>query len=294
VRFNKWRGASRPLSQASKQEDELARRSLFKKAITRMQRETMLATKAAYQRLQPHTPGLHVFVAGMQRSGTNMLMDVLERSRGTEVVHESDARAFDNYEMRPAPMIHQLAATSHAPVFVIKALCELDQLSRLMDEFSPAKTVWLVRDYNDAVSSALVSFSNFARQVGRIADDRDSDGWRGRGMSDATHARVRSLYTPDMDDATAAALIWYLRNVLYFEQQFERDERVLLAHYENLVTQPQLEFPRIFQFLGLHYTPFVSSQVFASSIRRREPPVIAPPVRELCDALSARFRALTI
>jgi hypothetical protein len=260
----------------------------------RVQHEIMLGMKAAYQRLQPQSPGLRVFVAGMQRSGTNMLMDVLERSRETDVVHESDARAFDNYEMRPAPVIHQLIAASHAPVFIIKALCELDHLRTLMDAFAPTKALWLVRDYNDAVSSALVSFNNFAQQVGRIADDRDADGWRGRGMSDATHALVRRLYTPDMNDATAAALIWYLRNVLYFEQQFERDERVLLAHYENLVTQPQLEFPRIFEFLGLRYTPFVSNQVFASSIHRREPPAIAAPVRDLCDTLSARFRALAI
>lgn len=271
----------------------MARRSVFNKAVARMQHEAMLIAKKAYQQLYRQTPGLYVFVAGMQRSGTNMLMDVLERSRETDMYHESDARAFDNYGMRPSSVIHRLGAASHAPVFVIKALCELDQLKSLMTTFSPAKTVWMVRDYTDAVSSALVSFKNFALQVSRIAQDRNANGWRGRGMSDATHALVRSLYTPDMDDATAAGLIWYFRNVLYFEQQLASDERVLLAHYENLVTASQREFSRIFEFLGLRYTPFVSSQVFASSIHRREPPAIAAPVRELCEDLSARFRALS-
>lgn len=267
----------------------MTKRSLFRSALVRVQHEVMLGTKAAYQRLQPHTPGLRVFVAGMQRSGTNMLMDVLERSLYTDLYHETDTRAFDNYEMRPLPVIHHLVATSHAPVFIIKALCESDHLKDLIDEFPPAKAVWLVRDYNDAVSSALVSFSNFAAQVGRMAHDRNADGWRGRGMSDATHTLVRSVYTPEMTDATAAALIWYLRNVLYFEQQLHQDERVLLAHYEQLVTAPQVAFPQIFDFLGLNYSAFVSSQVFASSIRRREPPVIAAPVRELCAALNERL-----
>ena len=263
----------------------------FKKAAARVQHEAMLATKKIRQRLSGDRPGLHVFVAGMQRSGTNMLMDVLERSLYTDLYHETDTRAFDNYEMRPLPVIHHLVATSHAPVFIIKALCESDHLKDLLDEFPPAKAVWLVRDYVDAVSSALVSFNNFAAQVGRIAHDRNSDGWRGRGMSDATHALVRSVYTPEMTDATAAALIWYLRNVLYFEQQLHQDERVLLAHYEQLVTAPQVAFPQIFDFLGLNYSVFVSSQVFASSIRRREPPVIAAPVHELCTALTERLHA---
>ena len=270
----------------------MARQGPFNTAVARIERGALLLAKQARQRMSASAPRLHVLVAGMQRSGTNMLMDVLERSWDTDLYHETDARAFDVYEMRPRPVIHALIARSPAPVFVIKALCELDQLKSLLDEFAPAKSVWMVRDYNDAVSSALVSFRNFSAQVGRIAGDRNADGWRGRGMSDATHALVRSLYTPEMDDASAAALIWYFRNILYFEQGLHHDPRVLLAHYENLVSAPQTAFPRIFDFLELDYSPFVSRKVFASSIRRRSPPPIAEPVRALCEALSARLRAV--
>lgn len=270
----------------------MVKSSLFNTAAGRIERGALLLTKQARQRMCATTPQLHVLVAGMQRSGTNMLMDVLERSWDTDLYHETDTRAFDTYEMRPRPVIHELIERSPAPVFVIKALCELDQLKSLLDEFSPTKSVWMVRDYSDAVSSALVSFRNFAAQVGRIAADRNSDGWRGRGMSDETHALVRSLYTPEMNDASAAALIWYFRNQLYFEQNLDRDPRVLLAHYENLVSAPQTEFPRIFDFLGLDYSPFVSRKVFASSIRRRSPPPIAEPVRALCEKLTMRLRAV--
>ena len=116
----------------------MTRRSLSKKAITRMQQDAMLATKKAYQRLHRKTLQQDVCVAGMQRAGTNMLLDA----------------------------------------------------------FAPAKALWLVRDYNDAVSSALVSFTNFAVQLGRIVEYRPAPCWRGRNMSDTTYALVRSLYTP--------------------------------------------------------------------------------------------------
>lgn len=271
----------------------MAEQGLVKKALDRTQHKALLLAKKARQLVGNAKPASCVFIAGRQRSGTNMLMDVLERSMETDVYHESDARAFDNYEMRPRPVIHQLIADSRAPQFIIKALCESDQLKDLLDEFAPAKSVWMVRDYNDAVSSALVSFNNFAARVGRIAQDRLSSGWVGRGMSDETHALVRTLYTSEMDDATAAALIWYFRNILYFEQNLHQDKRLILAHYENMVTAPQIEFPRIFDFLGLDYSPFVSRKVFASSIRRREPPAIAAPVRELCIALTQRLQAVS-
>lgn len=270
----------------------MARQGLINTAVARIERGVLLLAKQARQRMSTTTPRLHVLVAGVQRSGTNMLMDVLERSWDTDLYHETDVRAFDTYEMRPRPVIHALMERSSAPIFVIKALCELDQLKSLLDEFAPAKSVWMVRDYNDAVSSALVSFRNFAAQVGRIATDRNADGWRGRGMSDETHALVRSLYTAQMNDATAAALIWYFRNMLYFEQGLHHDQRVLLVHYENLVSEPQTAFLCIFNFLGLDYSPAVSRKVFASSIRRRSPPPIAEPVRALCEGLSTRLRAV--
>lgn len=270
----------------------MARQGLINTAVARIERSVLLLAKQARQRMSTTAPRLHVLVAGVQRSGTNMVMDVLERSWDTDLYHETDVRAFDAYEMRPRPVIHALIERSPAPVFVIKALCELDQLKSLLDEFAPAKSVWMVRDYNDAVSSALVSFRNFAAQVGRIATDRNADGWRGRGMSDETHALVRSLYTAQMNDATAAALIWYFRNMLYFEQGLHHDQRVLLAHYENLVSEPQIAFPHIFNFLGLDYSPSVSRKVFASSIRRSSPPPIAEPVRALCQGLSTRLRAV--
>jgi len=235
----------------------------------------------------------YVFIAGMQRSGTNMVMEVLERSFLTDVYHETDPRAFDDYSMRERAVIHQLAGRSRAPYFIIKALLELDQLRSLMDEFTPAKTVWILRNVNDTVNSATASFSDFSARLGRMQTDRMSDGWHGRGMSDETYAYIKSLYHPDINEASAAAMMWYYRNILFFEQGLDKDPRVLLTRYEKLVTQPQEEFARIFAFLGIPYSPWVSHRVFASSIRSRPAPPIDAEIFALCRGLSERFEALS-
>ncbi len=259
----------------------------------KLNRRCLLASKGALQRsrrwLNTEAPRCHVFVAGMQRSGTNMMMDVLERSYDTDVYHERDRRAFDNYQMRKRSVIHELAERSAAPVFIIKALCELQELESLMEEFAPAKTLWVMRHYEDVVNSMMVSFRNQAKQVRRIVEQRDEGWWLGRGMSDQTYALVSRLAPEDVDDANAAALQWYFRNQLFFDQGFDSDPRVLAVSYEHLASDPQTQFQHIFQFLGLRYTPRVAASVFASSIRRRSPPKLGPEVVEVCDVLNARI-----
>jgi hypothetical protein len=263
--------------------------------IEQLARRLRIARKSVVQRLHARSNRAHqrvAFVAGVQRSGTNMMMDVLERSDETDVYHEHDPRAFDNYQMRDLTVIRRLLQRSVAPCFVIKSLCELPELGSLMEEFRPAKTVWLTRHYDDVVNSMLVSFRNQANQVKRIARNRTSDGWLSRGLSDDTYAHLQDLVHPDISDASAAALIWYFRSVLYFEQGFDQDPRVTLVRYESLVAEPQREFARVFAFLGLNYSAYVSRKVFGNSVNRRLPLDIEAPIRELCDGLMLRFEAV--
>lgn len=266
--------------------------------LRQLSRRLLLLRKSVLQRLNVDKNKLRqhvVFVAGVQRSGTNMLMDILERSVETDVYHERDARAFKDYQMRDIPVIERLIDDSRAPCFVIKALCELQDLHRLMDVFTPdiskpAKTLWVNRHYNDVVNSMLVSFRNQAEQVSRIARYRDSDGWLSEGISDETYHLIRELAHPELSNASAAALIWYFRSIQFYEQKLDNDPRVMLIQYENLVSDPCSEFRRISRFLGFNYTGDLTRKVHSASVRRRPPSVIDAPIMKLCDELTARFQ----
>jgi hypothetical protein len=172
---------------------------------------------------------------------------------------------------------------------VIKALCELQILRALLDEFEPAKAVWVIRDYEDVVNSHLVLWRKMPEKIGKIVANRDRAAWRGRGMSDDTLALVKSLYHSEISNASACALFWYFRNVLYFEQGLDKDPRVELVRYEDLVTQPNEKFSKLFEFLGIGYTPRVARKVFASSVRKKAPPTIEPAIQEICESLRARL-----
>lgn len=262
----------------------------FSRSLLVMRKNLMQMMNAKRNKAQQQV----AFVAGVQRSGTNMMMDVLERSYETDVYHERDPRAFDNYQMRDFSVIHGLLQHSNAPCFIVKSLCELHDLTQIMNAFGevserPVKTVWVNRHYNDVVNSMLVSFNNQAAQVKRIAHNRTSDGWLSGGLSDETFDLLKTLVHEDISDASAAALIWYFRGVLFFEQGFDNDPRVQLVQYETLVTEPQAEFARVFDFFGIDYSQRVSCKVFGSSVRRRNPPEIDEAVIELCEGLMKRF-----
>lgn len=247
-------------------------------------------SKRQYQRVFPRTATLNVLVAGMQRSGTNMLMDVLDASFATQVFHETDPTAFLNYEMRERAVIRRLAQICPAPVFVIKALCELDEIASLMQTLHPARTLWVVRGWRDSVASAVKSFSNFVVQWGRLARGDDEGDWRGRGMSDATRELLRSLYRPDASELDGAAIMWYYRNILFFEQHLESDPRVRVCSYEELVRDPSNQVAAIYDFCGLpRFRSGASFNIHATSLRRGATLEVAPEIAKLCDALHAKF-----
>jgi hypothetical protein len=260
--------------------------------VTRIRRMAWRQGKSLRQHILPRPVALHVFVAGVQRSGTNLLMDVLDASAATRVFHETDPRAFEAYEMRDLPVIQELVQQCRAPVFVIKALCELDRIRMLMDTFTPAKTLWVVRDWRDSVQSAIRSFPNFVPQWQRLANGYAKD-WRGRGMSPATRELLAALYRADASEAEGAAVMWFYRNVLFFEQQLAADPRVHILFYENLVQRPLSEVSAVYDFLGLQsFNRASAGRIHARSVKHRSPPDIAPAVVNLCDELLARFRAL--
>jgi hypothetical protein len=269
----------------------------IERIVERVDVALLLAAKRYWQRIPaPRTAAARrptLLVAGVQRSGTNMVMDVLERSYETHVHHERDPRAFRRYQLREDAVIRDLIAASPAPLVVVKCLMESQKLAALLERFAPARALWVFRDYRDVANSMVRSFRNQAAQVRRIAQDRGSDGWLGECMSDETHRVVRDLAAGELDDLSAAALQWYFRNVRYFEQGLDRDARVLPVHYDRLVTNPEDEFRRICAFASISFRPRLLKRIRATSIHRHAAPAIRSDIAAVCDALYARLRSTT-
>jgi len=232
---------------------------------------------------------LTVFVASVQLSGTNMLMDVLEQNLATDVYHERDRRAFDNYMMRGEDVIKGLIAKSDFPVAVVKALHESHALNNLMARFAPAKSVWMFRSCGDMVNSNLRNWPGGRNQIEDLVEDRLSAAWRGQGMTDKTHATVREHHHRDMSDASAIALFWNYRNQLFFDQKLDENDDCLLMSYEWFIANPQQGVECFCRFLGLTPDAGMWEKIFERSIGRSTFPDIEPPIAQLCAAMHRRL-----
>jgi len=275
--------------------------------IEKFRRLARRKSKPIRQRLtrSPAGPKQTVFVAGVQRSGTNMVMDILEQSWQTEVFHEFDPRAFDNYMMRPPAVIGGLIDASPAPWVIVKALHEGHDLAGLLARFKPAKAIWMFRRFDDMINSNMANWPGGRNQIEDIvatpdpgpdpAPDpgpdpgRDRAAWRGRGMTEATRATVRAHHHPAINDATALGLFWFYRNQLFFDQGLADDRRVQLMRYESLVETPALAVDDLARFLGLRPTEPMRRLVVPGSIAKRPAPEIEPAVRRLCQEMLARL-----
>ncbi|RRJ84597.1 sulfotransferase family protein [Aestuariirhabdus litorea] len=246
--------------------------------------------KGGYRQLRGSPVRQCILVAGVQRSGTNMVMDVLDRSLDTDVYHETDDRAFDNYQMVAIDRVLALKKRSRSRCFVIKSLCELQRIDALARALDDAKVIWVVRHYHDVVNSMLVSFKNQANQVRRIVRYRTSDGWLSEGMSDQTYALLCELVDPDtLDDASAAALQWYFRNIFFYEKGLDTSDNLLLVRYEDLVQQPREQTDRLYRFCDLDQAYYFPKAIYSTSIGKRKPVAIDPTIEALCAGLYQRF-----
>ncbi|WP_426416988.1 sulfotransferase domain-containing protein [Aestuariirhabdus sp. LZHN29] len=246
--------------------------------------------KSGYRKLRREPAERVILVAGVQRSGTNMVMDIFDRCIDTDVYHETDERAFDNYQMLPIDRIQGLVLSSRSRCFIIKCLCELQSIDTLMGSFGNVRVVWVVRHYHDVVNSMLVSFRNQAEQVKRIIRYRVSDGWLSEGMSDETYNLLcETVGDKELDDASASALQWYFRNILFFEKNLENHEDVMLVRYEDLVRNPSMQMDRLYGFAGLDESYHFSKEIYSSSIGRKKPLDIQSDVEILCQALYNKF-----
>lgn len=257
-----------------------------------MSRRALLSVKYALQKsgVRGRLKGKEVvFVAGVQRSGTNMIMEVLERSYDTSVFNDWDCRAFDKYELRSPGVIHSLVDNERSDSVAFKILLDIQCVNKLLAEYNPAKVVWIVRDYRDVVNSHRLKWRNMSKMIGCIIEGRNSVGWRGRGLSDDLLEEIGEYYYPDMSEESACALFWYYRNSLYFEQGLDEDTRALVVGYEKLVSRPEEIFPEVFGFLGLKYSQRVTAKVFSTSIGKSLSPKIDPVIGLKCSALMDRF-----
>jgi Sulfotransferase domain len=231
-----------------------------------------------------------VFLVGVQRSGTNMLVRGFEAAPEFEVHNENDERAFHRFQLRCDEHIASMVRRSRHRYVLFKPLCDSHRVDKLLElpVPSPGRAIWAYRNVDDRARSAIAKFGDTNLQaLARIARGDGEQLWQAQRLSPALRELIESFDYSVMTPETAAALFWYVRNCLFFDLGLDRREDVLLSSYDMLVADPEWAMRRLCNFLGFEWRPYLIGHVEPRARGARTRLAIDPTVRVLCDELGA-------
>jgi len=175
-------------------------------------------------------------------------------------------------------------------VVTAKALAESYRVSELIDAADSAKAIWMLRHYKGVAQSNLKRFGmeNPYRDLEpfRTADSLD---WHYTGATDSTRETVVELLNAGLTPLDAAALFWWTRNQLYFDQNLWRDERIRILRYEQTCTCPEVVIQKLSAYIGI---PLPTHSI-VKKVRAQPTPAavgdLHPDVELLCRTLWDSF-----
>ncbi|MBV8982730.1 MAG: hypothetical protein JO086_17665 [Acidimicrobiia bacterium] len=235
-----------------------------------------------------------VWLVGVQRSGTNMVVRGLEESPEVEVHNENDGRAFERFRLRSDPVVRKIVVESGHRYVLFKPLCDSHRVDELLalDTPTPGRAIWAYRGVDGRVRSALAKFGDTnLRVLTEIAAGRGAGLWQSQRLSPDSLELLRSFDWASMDAASAAALFWYLRNQLFFDLGLDRRTDVLLSSYDAVVADPEAGTKAMASFLDLAWHPGLAAHIERRTPKDVAPLELEPRVRGLCDELGARLDA---
>lgn len=260
----------------------LTKRLMLRKAIKRIIQRITCSSKKKHP----------IFIFGEQRSGTNMLINTLNKSIDTDCYFETDDEAFDKYQLRGVEVIETLIKKSYASCVVFKGISDSQNASLLLNKFLDAKGIWIYRSYQDVINSSLRNFKEHFEYLELILKDPKKAAWRAENVSQKNMDLIKKFYGCNISDASSRGLIWFLRNDLYFRQKLDQNPRVLLVKYEDLVSEPVKAFKPIFDFLEIDFKEKFIKDIFSGSISKNVKPEINHEIEKMCDNYLERLNIL--
>ena len=238
-----------------------------------------------------------LLIFGCQRSGTTMLQQTfLDRSWRVLILEEHDHRL-----VGPTSGLEETTWQEYSTVMgrirglpfevvAAKPLVESASATALMDAAGAVKAVWMIRRYPEVAQSNVNRFGtdNPYRDLQPICS-RDATDWRYRGVTEEAWETVTALLNRRLTPFDAAALFWWTRNQLYFDQRLWEDDRIRILRYERACNQPD----EVIRSLSDHIGLALPIDSIAPRVRARPLPAetteLDPEVDRLCRKLWDSF-----
>jgi hypothetical protein len=182
-----------------------------------------------------------------------MLLDMFEKDWRSRTFSEFSSITEDiprGIRLKPLDDVRKIFSALREPLIVSKPLVESHRALELLQHFGGSKALWTYRDYRDVINSDVKLFHSQVESC-RIVVDGVPGNWRSEVVPERALDLIRSHYDDRMSRHDAAALMWYARNSLYFEQNLQILPSVRLWKYDDFVTNPAKNAYQIYAWLKM-------------------------------------------
>lgn len=254
--------------------------------------------KRIYQSIKSRpAPQSILFIVGCQRSGTSMIMDVLNRDLNTKCFGEFSPLTSNDpvgkIRLNPLESVKKEFSRIRAPFIVIKPLVETQNTPELLSYFDNSTALWMFRGYKDVAASNLKYFGvdNGINDLRPIVNN-EPNNWRSEKVSKHVRETISKYFSGDMNPHDAAVLFWFARNSIYFDRELDKNPRVMLCLYEDLVLDPEQYVRRIYQKVGQPYPRInITTEVHSNSRKKGKDIEVSPEIEQLAQDLQGKLEA---
>ncbi len=239
-----------------------------------------------------------VLIFGCQRSGTTLLQQTLLDRSWRILILEEHARRLVGGNPEPEATDWQdkdvvFGRIQRLPfeVVAVKPLVESHRATELLESTINARGIWMLRHYLDVARSNLRRFGqgNGHRDLAPFESGGSLD-WRCRGATDDTRATVVALLQEGLAPLDAAALFWWTRNRLYFDQHLSQDQRVRVLRYERVRSCPGDVVRSLSDYIDIPLPLHSSVAKVRTQLTAARVGDLNPKVEELCEKLWESFQ----
>lgn len=242
-----------------------------------------------------------------------MFQDMFAASRHVDVLGESDKRVMtEQWRMRDEQAVENLVRRSDRKITLFKPLNDSQWADRLLEYFPLGQVIWMFRNPFDTVNSAVDKWgpaqldmmtwiAGVLREAGSLEkaapalNSRPDYSMYAERLSADDCERLLLWTSQPLDEYAGAAILWYLRNRIFFNLRLYRNQRALPVSYEVLVQHPERETRRICAFIRLRYGRKYARDVHTNSIGKSPRPQLPADIEEAVLELHGRLvRALDV
>jgi len=183
---------------------------------------------------------------------------------------ERNSPAFVDFRMRGSQIVNNLITGCPYRAIAFKPLTESHQARELLSLADHSKGIWVYRRASDRANSAVRKFgSHNLELMTAFSRGEQLNRWQAQGISPASFEFIRSLDYQGMNRETAAAVFWFVRNQIVFEQNLHENSQMLLLAYEQFVQHPAEIIRVLCDYVGIMFKPVMVAHIHSRSIGKR-------------------------